>query len=243
MSRTTVDHPHSRRTRRRASSADHSGEGRDRWLISYADLVTLLFALFVVIYAAADRARAHAIAAAISAQLGTPPAVNANAPPVAGAGVLPGSHDALAEARARVGQAFAASERLRSRARVTETERGLVVSLVEAGFFPAGEAAIRDDALPLLDELAVALSGVNRPVRIEGHTDWLPIATARYPSNWVLSASRASAVLSRLAARGVPLRRMSVAGYAGERPAADNATPAGRALNRRVDIVVARGED
>jgi chemotaxis protein MotB len=132
---------------------------------------------------------------------------------------------------------------LRARARLHRTERGLVVSLAEAGFFAPGDARLREDALELVDALADALAAERTLLRVEGHTDSVPIATARFPSNWELSSARASMVLSRLVARGVAPSRLSVAGYAGERPIADNSTPEGRALNRRVDLVILQAND
>ncbi|MBI1764112.1 MAG: OmpA family protein [Acidobacteria bacterium] len=212
---------------------------RDRWLVSYADLMTLLFALFAVLYAAADRDRAQAVAAALSQQIAGAPAA-ALGPP-GGSGVLPGS-DSVTEARAAVEWALAQNELLRARARVLTTGRGFVVSLAEAGFFAAGEAAVRDDARGLIDTLADSLSGARTQIRVEGHTDATPIATARYPSNWELSSARASKVLAQLVARGIAPARLSVAGYASERPVADNNTLEGRALNRRVDLVILNTE-
>ncbi len=217
------------RSRHVRERADHVP--RDRWLVSYADLVTLLFALFVVLYAAADSERAKRVVEAISIQMGAGEA--------AGAGVLPSS-PSFVETAAAVNQAFAANESLRSRAKIMVEERGLVISLAEAGFFAAGTAEVRDDALATIDTLVASLVASDVPVRVEGHTDSTPISTARYPSNWELSASRASAVAARLMQRGVAPARVSIAGFGGERPVADNATPDGRAQNRRVDIVILR---
>ena len=221
--------------RRRAGRAHaETGEGRDRWLVSYADLVTLLLALFVVLYAAADHERARQVARSLAAQLGEP----ANGEEGRGGdGILPGASSLAAEEAALE----AARERdagLRARTRVARTERGLVVSLTEAGYFDPGDATLRADSLATLDALAEALITSQAPVRVEGHTDPTPISNSRFPSNWELSTARASSVLTRLAARGVAASRLSAAGYAGERPAADNTTPEGRALNRRVDIVI-----
>jgi chemotaxis protein MotB len=223
---------------RRFNASAEPVESRDRWLISYADLVTLLLALFIVLFASADRQRATNIASAMAVQF------HENGATVwpGGAGVLPASNS-LAAARAAIARAFAANEELRHRATVKVTERGLVISLTEAGFFAPAEADIRPDALPLLDTLAEALRESDSPVRVEGHTDSLPIATARYPSNWELSAARATTVLTRLVARNIPTTRLSVAGYADARPVADNSTYEGRALNRRVDLVVLRSNE
>jgi chemotaxis protein MotB len=213
-------------------------ESRDRWLLSYADLMTLLLAMFIVLYAAADHDRATKIASAIAAQFSEGGGVN---PPV-GSGVLPEA-DSLVAARVAIDKVFAGNSSLRSRARVKVTDRGVVVSLTEAGFFAPGDASIREDALPLLDALAAALQVSATDLRIEGHTDSLPISTLRYPSNWELSAARAATVLSHLVEAGVPASRMSVAGFAGERPVGDNSTADGRALNRRVDLVVLRSSE
>lgn len=231
-----IDRRHRRRAQR--CSGGEMSEGLDRWLISYADLVTLLFALFVVLYAAADRERAQRVAQAIAWQFGESKSSMLATTP-GGSGVLPAA-DSLAKTHAAIERAFAANQMLSARARITNSERGLVVSLAEAGFFAPGEAAVRDDALALVDALADALHDSNMPLRVEGHTDSTPISSTRYPSNWELSAARASSVLARLVARGLPPARLSVAGYAAERPVADNATPEGRALNRRVDLVIQR---
>ncbi|MFN0084354.1 MAG: flagellar motor protein MotB [Blastocatellia bacterium] len=213
-----------------------AGDHRDRWLISYADLVTLLFSLFVVLYAAADENRARAVQSAMAVEISGAPQASPGPMP-GGRGVLPGS-DSLLAVRGAVERALSANEVLRSRTRVTELERGFIVSLAEAGFFDPGDAAVRKDAGALLDALGDTLGKSSALIRVEGHTDSTPIATPRYPSNWELSSARASAVLSLLVARGVPPARISVAGYASERPVAGNDTPAGRALNRRVDLIV-----
>ncbi len=217
-------------------------EVRDRWLVSYADLVTLLFALFVVLFASADSDRAQMVARAVAAEFGLNDAVPVTAAATDGHGVLP-AHDALAGARRRIEHAFSTNEELRRRARVTENERGIRISLAEAGFFPAAEARMHADAVALIDALCVALRETEQPLRIEGHTDSTPISNARYPSNWELSAARASTVLARLDANGIAPARLSIAGYAGEHPVATNETSEGRALNRRVDVVVLRGEE
>lgn len=223
--------------RNRARYAGEEAQHRDRWLVSYADLMTLLFALFAVLYAAADQDRALAVAAALSQQIAGTPLPTAAAGPPGGNGVLPGS-EAVTEARIAVNNALAQNEILRSRTQVRTTKNGFVISLAEAGFFAAGEAVVRDDARSLIDTLADTLSQARTHIRVEGHTDATPIATARYPSNWELSSARASAVLAQLVARGLAPARLSVAGYASERPVADNNTLEGRALNRRVDLVI-----
>ncbi len=223
--------------RRRADNVDSEmSVHRDRWLISYADLMTLLFSLFVLLYAAADHERARAVAEALASQIsGTQAATGTKSP--GGTGVLPGGNS-IVEARVAIERTLANNEALRARARVTVTERGLIISLAEAGFFAPGEALVREDARALIDTLAETLRGTQGSIRVEGHTDSVPIATARYPSNWELSAARASMVLAQLVAHGIATARLAVAGYASEQPVADNSTAEGRALNRRVDLVI-----
>ena len=222
-----------RAARRRAEST----EPRERWMISYADLVTLLFSLFVVLYAAADHDRASQVAQAVTAAVSSP---STNTPK--GSGVLPDGQ-AVKSARDAMERAFAANATLRARARITTTKEGFTVSLAEAGFFPPGESTVREDAGSLFDVIADALRDSPAQLRIEGHTDSTPIANTRYPSNWELSSARASVVLAKFIARGIPPARLSLAGYAGERPIASNATTEGRALNRRVDLVILHGTE
>jgi chemotaxis protein MotB len=225
-----------RSARNKADAECNVSSHRDRWLISYADLMTLLFSLFVLLYAAADHERARAVAEVLAGQFSGAQAATGTKS-VGGTGVLPGGNS-MVEARAAIERTLASNEALRARARVTTTERGLIISLAEAGFFAPGEAVVREDARALIDTLAETLRGTQSSIRVEGHTDSVPIATARYPSNWELSAARASMVLAQLVAKGIAPARLAVAGYASEQPVADNSTPEGRALNRRVDLVI-----
>ena len=233
------EYKESRAKRGAAGVRVEPGESRDRWLISYADLVTLLLALFIVLFASADHKRASTIASALAAQFNG----KGDAPTSpASTGVMPGA-DSLVAVRTAIERTFATNKALRDRAAIRITERGLVVSLTEAGFFAPADADMRGDALPLLAALAEPLRQSDAQLRVEGHTDSLPISTARYPSNWELSAARATTVLTHLEKGGIPTSRLSVAGYADGRPIADNATAEGRAQNRRVDLVVLRGNE
>lgn len=230
MKKSTSGQWKSRTPRRHAESP----EPHERWLISYADLVTLLFTLFVVLYAAADHERASKVAAAVSE------AVSSRVPRH-GDGVLSGSKT-VGDTQSAMEQAFAANPTLRARARIMGGQESFIISMAEAGFFAPGEATVRDDARALIETMADVLKNSDAQLRVEGHTDSTPIATARYPSNWELSSARASVVLAQFVARGIPPARLSLAGYGGERPIADNNTPEGRALNRRVDLVILHSE-
>jgi chemotaxis protein MotB len=117
--------------------------------------------------------------------------------------------------------------------------RGLVVSLRQATFFPSGGDAVDPNTFQSLDKIGGTLHDLPNLVRLEGHTDAVPIHTARFRSNWDLSAARAIAMLELFADRcGVPAQRLAVAGYADTSPVDSNDTEVGRAHNRRVDIVI-----
>jgi chemotaxis protein MotB len=118
-------------------------------------------------------------------------------------------------------------------------KRGLVISLVEAGFFNSGEAAIKPTSLKILDAIAQSVLALPNQIRIEGHTDNAPIHNERFPSNWELSTARATFVIAYLTSHFDFLpHRLSAAGYGEFRPTASNSTTEGRAANRRVDIVI-----
>ena len=204
---------------------ESESRNRDRWLISYADLVTLLLGLFIVLYAASDKDRAHQIAESFAAQN------------TGGSGVLPASTSEKDD-RARFQQKLLENVVLIQKTKMRQTRDGLVVSLSEAGFFAPGEAVISSEAESVIDVLAKSLQDTESQVRIEGHTDSTPISNARYRSNWELSTARASSVLAKLLDLGIAPERLSAAGYGGFQPVADNSTFEGRAQNRRVDIVV-----
>lgn len=212
------------RTRREKNIAGES-QHRDRWLLSYADLVTLLLALFIVMYAASDKERARQISESFEAQN------------VGGEGVLP-AHDSEKDERARFERKLVENPVLMQKAKVRQTKTGLIISLSEAGFFAPGDAAIGAETDAVIKTLAESLQNTDAPVRIEGHTDSTPITSVKYPSNWELSTARASSVLARLVELGIKPERLSAAGYGGFQPVADNATPEGRAQNRRVDVVI-----
>jgi chemotaxis protein MotB len=123
------------------------------------------------------------------------------------------------------------------------TRRGLVVSLKEAGFFNSGQADIKPEAYELINAIADVMTQYNNPLRLEGHTDNVPIHTPQFPSNWELSTARATQGLKYLLKNfDVEAGKISATGYAEFRPIADNATPEGRARNRRVDLVMISGE-
>ena len=187
----------------------------DRWLFGYADVVTLLFACFAALYAAAT-----APVPVASAAVATAPAPSIRA-------------DLAAE--------FAALRMRQSDLQidVTRSPRGTVVSLAEAGSFAPGDAELSPAAIRAIGDLAALLQSEAHQIRVEGHTDDTPIRNERFASNWELSTARATRVVQWLVEDGrIAPARLSAAGYAEYRPRAANAGPEGRARNRRVDIVV-----
>lgn len=237
-------------------------ENHERWLISYADFITLLFAFFVVMFASSqtDKHRAQQmsdsirkalsrdqLSAALSGILGGAPGVKdkGNAQMKG-----PGGQDKLHSdsAAARIAELAPSLAILRTQLKqeieagmlqVSMEPRGLVVSLRQAAFFPPGQDTIDSSTYATIQKLAEVILAVPNKVRLEGHTDAVPIHNARYRSNWELSAARGVTMLELLSSRyGVPESRLSVGGYAETVAIASNDTAEGRARNRRVDIVI-----
>jgi chemotaxis protein MotB len=227
---------------------------QERWIVSYADFVTTLFALFVLLFALSfsDARRGGnslrvgytSVAKSIGAihpDAGLRPgmAPSGTADRIAAGNI--GSHDAYGELRALQGEI---SEALRafsdSGVSLKVTDEGLVISLAAARFFNSGDDTIRPDQITILDRIAVRIGALPNQMRIEGFTDSLPIRSSRFKDNWDLSAARAGNVLRYLIAHSMSLnpRQLSLAGYGPYRPVAGNDTEEGRALNRRVDIVI-----
>lgn len=212
--------------KRRTRETPSDGHARDRWLISYADLITLLLGLFIVLYAGSDRERAQMIAQSFSSNGSS------------GRGILDGEDSQRQDTERRIADDLLRNELLIQKTKMIQSKDGLIISLSEAGFFAAGDAAVSPEAEDVILSIVEKIKTSSASVRIEGHTDSTPISNARYPSNWELSTARAASVLSRMIDHGVAPERLSAAGYAGFQPVQDNLTAEGRAQNRRVDIVI-----
>jgi chemotaxis protein MotB len=228
-----------RRNRRRYDS----NINHERWLISYADFVTLLFAFFTTMYAISTvdakklQDMVESMQAAFDAnKLPTPRKTASD--PAKPLKVPTPDQQALEALKVRLAQRLKL-QIAGGQVGLEVDPRGLVVTIREAGTFGVGSAELSDAAKGVLGEVADALADVDHPVRIEGHTDDVPIRTAKYKSNWELSTARATNVVSFFVEeRGLPPSRFSAAGYGEFRPRAANTTGANRAANRRVDIVI-----
>ena len=231
-----------------------SNISRDRWMVSYADFITLLFALFVVMYAVAkaDQKKQTQVSAAIDSafsSLGIFP--DATSRPTEGAtagktaivmdeNVLSPARvkDDLEHVRRELEQKLSSQVATHSVA-IQMGRDGLVISLREAGFFSSGSAAPKPESLPALRQIAGSLGHTPYDLRIEGHTDNIPIHTAEFDSNWELSSARATRIARFfIDLKAISPERISAAGYAEFHPVAGNDTADGRAENRRVDLVV-----
>jgi chemotaxis protein MotB len=237
----------------------------ERWLVSYADFITLLFAFFVVMYgmATVDAKKMKQVAQSFqqafnvtgSGGVGTLPVIEADFAPSLSERpavqlepslglfmMLQREQEELRNLEQAIQgtlQAATAHAKLVEMVQVYLDEQGLVISLSAKYFFDSGKAALRPEVLPIIEQIAGLLKPLDRELRIEGHTDDVPIQTAIYPSNWELSAARATYVIKYLTEKlGFSPQRLSAVGYGEFRPIASNATEEGRARNRRVDIVV-----
>jgi len=243
----------------------HGPVNHERWLVSYADFITLLFAFFVVLYASAevDNKKIARVSAAIEGgfqQLGafsghsegTPQMGPANQAPMilpeaappsipdhdagdGGAGFGPPDVDKL---KHELEEALG-EEIQKHEIEMRVTPEGLVVSLREVGFFNSGDATLLTGGQTTLTRIAKVLNAQGFHIRVEGHTDNRPIHNSRFKSNWELSTARATEVVSLLIEKhGFDPRQISAAGYSQYRPITANDTDEGRQTNRRVDVVV-----
>jgi len=225
------------------SGPGHRAPSHERWLLSYADFITLLFAFFAMMYAisSVDAEKLSTVSHALQVAFddtsrGRSIASGAGLMPERGSRLVAGSDSS--EVRAIVTRELE-SELAARRLDIVADHRGLVLSIPEAGLFPIGTDEISPEARALIARVAAMLANVPNPVRVEGHTDDLPIHTARFRSNWDLSAARASRVIEvMIEGGGIDARRLSAAGYAEFRPRVLNTSPDTRKQNRRVDVVI-----
>lgn len=244
----------------------------ERWLVSYADFITLLFAFFVVLYSSSqvDKRKAGRLALAIQVafqELGVFQASNTRIPlkdddaipfqkvqivenidknadlkrivnPMKGTLSSASQSQSLQDAQEAISKALD-PEIKRREVSMSLRREGLVVSLKEMGFFDSGSATIRTGSLGAIGRLAEVLKQRPENLRIEGHTDNVPIHTARFANNWELSTARATQLIQLLITKyGIPPSHLSAAGYGEFHPVTSNSTPDGRAQNRRLDVVI-----
>jgi chemotaxis protein MotB len=238
-------------------------ENHERWLVSYADFITLLFAFFVVMYSISAVNEGKFRVAARSIQQALHPFVQwesstnpfeitelqgSRVPGVGskGAPLAVARSAALAERlRSALSKLLPEGELAIKQVAVTTTDQGVLVTIMDRVLFDSGRAQLRQEGYPLLHAIAEVLTDPTvhvEQIEIAGHTDNVPIQTLEFPSNWELSAMRAVMVLRALAELyQVPAEWMQAVGFGAVKPVADNTTPEGRAQNRRVELLVRTG--
>jgi chemotaxis protein MotB len=254
-------------------------ENHERWLVSGYDMMTLLFAVFVVLFAISstnvskvklleqslqdafsgpvlsggkNMMRTGATSDGTDQAAPAPPLPSLSPAQAVAAAMSPENAEEAAKQAQAEERGFqdlkkridklAKEAGLAQKMSTTVTPDGLKIRLVTDGvLFDSGSAVVKSGGRPTLSEIGRIIDQEGtHPVQVEGHTDDQPINTSQYPSNWQLSGARAAAVVQQLNGAGVSGKRMSLAGYAAEHPVAGNATPAGRAQNRRVEIILTR---
>lgn len=232
---------------RKRAAEEAQPENHERWIVSYADMVTLLFALFVVLYAMGDSnpEKIEKVRTSINRafDVGVLTSTDGASPIFEGGGGLGpslGEMRATSLANVREGlRPFTESGALGSKIQVRTDANNITVSLADDLLFASGSADLRPGSQDVLLALATTLKTMPNNLRVEGHSDNVPTNSADYETNWELSAARANRVLRYLVEEaGLPAERLSTAAFAETRPIGDNATPEGRALNRRADIVI-----
>ncbi len=232
----------------RNAKSDPDRENLERWLLTYADLITLLLAFFIILYSMSkiDAEKFREVSRALRTVLrGTGPLA---LPPDSrfvdeeiGDGVIKLGDLGVLKREIEIKlEELGLSDNIRA----TLDRRGLIIRVSESAFFDLGSAELRLEAEEILHLIAGFLLRIPNHIRIEGHTDNLPIKTGKYPSNWELSVNRATVCVRYLITKhGFPPDRISALGYGEYRPIASNETPEDRTKNRRVDIIVLSWEE
>ncbi|BAU75672.1 flagellar motor protein MotD [Metapseudomonas furukawaii] len=244
---------------RRRHQEEH--ENHERWLVSYADFITLLFAFFVVMYSISsiNEGKYKILSESLVGVFNQPDRsvepipVGEEKPRSTGHAVTDeGDHsqssvdDPGADPLVTIAQSMrdAFGDLIDAdQVSVRGNELWVEIEMNSSLLFPSGDAIPNDAAFELIEKIAGILAPYGNPVHVEGFTDNLPIATAQFPSNWELSSARAASIVRMLAMDGVAPNRLAAVGYGEFQPVADNATAEGRARNRRVVLVVSRNLD
>jgi len=244
-------------------------ENGERWLLTYSDLITLLMIFFVVLYSMSkvDVQKFQAVAESLNRALsgGTPAKIELSTSPTGPAVILPGSQYKATNPATRATNInasqengdiekmsidaikakldkFAADNGIQTKLITSIEERGLVVSIQETLLFESGSAEITARARDILEKITTVLASAPNQIKVEGHTDNLPIHTPQFASNWELSVIRSTNVVQILQRDGITPDRLSATGYGEYRPLSSNDTDAGRAKNRRIDLVILRSK-
>jgi chemotaxis protein MotB len=237
-------------------------ENHERWLVSYADFITLLFAFFVVMYAisSVNESKYRVLADSLGNAFGKvlPPSAPVIREPKPPALPLSPAHSLLlpkkragetALRREREAMTMIARDLLKAlsplvsegKVRVTQTPHGVSVEINASVLFAPGEARLSSQSGHALTAVARVLRDDRHAIQVEGHTDNLPISNAMFPSNWELSAVRASSVVRLFVENGIGENRLVAVGHGSNQPVGSNETAEGRLRNRRVQLMILSG--
>lgn len=240
--------------RRRGITNIEPEESTDRWLVSYADFITLLFAFFVVMYSISNvnmgkyRVLSDSVSTAFSAQTNSPfpvgsqLGVSVQRAPIAVGLIGQTGLVSMQETAAKMDKRLQKWVK-KGMIAVSGNEKWLEIEIKSSLLFKSGGAVLSADAAGVISELTSVIKTTSNPLYVSGYTDDIPINTNRYPTNWELSAARSASVVRLLAQSGINPARMGAIGYAEYRPVAANDTEINRQKNRRVVIRVMTGED
>jgi chemotaxis protein MotB len=231
-------------------------ENHERWLVSYADFMTLLFAFFVVMYAVSsvNEGKYKVVSNSLVNAFGKPGKIEIDREPIffPRPQLLqlprPRSNDTLLR-KEREQMTGIARDILKvlaplvsqGKVRVTETNRGVSIEISDSILFAPADAGIGVESSEVLKAIALVLVNDNHSIQVEGHTDNVPISKPQFPSNWELSAVRASSVVRLFIEGGIAENRLVAVGHGSNQPVASNATPEGRMRNRRVQVMILSG--
>lgn len=239
---------------RRPKRNEH--DNHERWMVSYADFITLLFAFFVVMYgiSSVNEGKYKVFSIAVNDAFGTKPAqpgdgtVRLNEQEIYFKSLVDRRNARLAEQQRKQNERMQAllktlSTNLDSFVKqgamhLSQNNRGVTLDISASVLFNPAEAELQPEAVKNLSEIAKTLVDGDQLIEVEGHTDNLPIKTTQFPSNWELSSARASSVVRLFIEQGIPPSRLTVVGAADNRPVEQNNTPEGRARNRRVTVTI-----
>lgn len=230
-------------------------DNHERWLVSYADFITLLFAFFVVMYAISslNEGKYRVLSNSLTGAFGkvmtvNPKPVDAQTEHLVKLDPLPLVKNRVSEGlrKERAQMTTMAKDILtvleplvrEGKVRVTQTSRGITIEINASLLFAPGDARLNVDSIQALKAIASVLKLDTHAIQVEGHTDNLPIKNSIFPSNWELSAVRASTVARLLTENGVDENRVTAVGQGAKLPVSENETPEGRARNRRVSVTI-----
>lgn len=201
----------------------HSKDYINRWVVSYADLVTMLLALFMVLFAVSQNVTKYQAKMISEHHLNMPENLAME------------QVEQLEELKVLFSENISQNQNIK----FLKDGRGLVIRLNTSVLFDEGSAIIKSEALKTIDEIIDTISKIDNNVLVEGHTDSTPISNEKYPSNWELSTARATNIIAyMLKSKKINPKRLSAVGYGEYMPVADNTSIGGRLLNRRVDIII-----